>query len=61
MIKQTVSYGVWTINRHDDNKIEVLKNGQVCEKSTPALREIAAGHLAETGGRNHLGTDFLYL
>lgn len=32
MIKQTVSYGVWTINRHDDNKIEVLKNGQLCEK-----------------------------
>lgn len=42
MIKQTVSYGVWTINRHDDNKIEVLKNGQVCEKASPALREIAA-------------------
>ena len=41
MIKQTVSYGVWTLNRHDDNKIEVLKNGQLCEKSTPALREIA--------------------
>lgn len=42
MIKQTVSYGVWTLNRHDDNKIEVLKNGQVCEKASPALREIAA-------------------
>ena len=41
MIKQTVSYGIWTLNRHDDNKIEVLKNGQLCEKSTPALREIA--------------------
>jgi hypothetical protein len=42
MIKQTVSYGVWTINRHDDNKLEILKNGQLCEKNTPALREIAA-------------------
>ena len=42
MIKQTVSYGVWTLNRHDDNKIEVLKNGQVCEKASPAYREIAA-------------------
>lgn len=41
MIKQTVSYGVWTLNRHDDNKIEVLKNGQVCEKASPAYREIA--------------------
>lgn len=42
MIKQTVSYGVWILNRHDDNKIEVLKNGQVCEKASPAYREIAA-------------------
>lgn len=42
MIKQTVNYGVWTLNRHDDNKIEVLKNGQVCEKASPAYREIAA-------------------
>ena len=42
MIKQTVSYGVWTLNRHEDNKIEVLKNGQVCEKASPAYREIAA-------------------
>lgn len=42
MIKQTASYGVWTVNRHDDGKIEVLKNGIVCEKAKPALREIAA-------------------
>ena len=42
MIKQTVNYGVWTLNRHDDNKIEVLKNGQICEKASPAYREIAA-------------------
>ena len=42
MIKQSVSYGVWVINRDEDNKIEILKNGQVCAKSTPALREIAA-------------------
>ena len=42
MIKQTVNYGVWTLNRHDDNKIEVFKNGQVCEKASPAYREIAA-------------------
>lgn len=41
MIKQTASYGVWTVNRHDDGKIEVLKNGIVCEKAKPALREIA--------------------
>lgn len=42
MIKQSVCYGVWVINRDEDNKIEILKNGQVCAKSTPALREIAA-------------------
>ena len=41
MIKQTATYGVWTVNRHDDGKIEVLKNGIVCEKAKPALREIA--------------------
>jgi len=42
MIKQTATYGVWKVNRHDDNKVEVYKNGELCEKSTPALREIAA-------------------
>lgn len=42
MIKQTATYGVWTVNRHEDNKIEVLKNGTPCEKAKPALREIAA-------------------
>lgn len=42
MIKQTATYGVWTVNRHDDNKVEVYKNGQLCEKTSPALREIAA-------------------
>jgi len=41
MIKQTATYGVWTVNRHDDGKMEVLKNGTVCEKAKPALREIA--------------------
>ena len=42
MIKQTVKYGVWTVNRHEDKKTEVFKNGKLCEKSAPALREIAA-------------------
>ena len=42
MIKQTVTYGVWTINRHDDNKMEVLKNSQVCDNTKAAMREIAA-------------------
>lgn len=42
MIKQTATYGVWKVDRHDDNKVEVYKNGELCEKSTPALREIAA-------------------
>ena len=41
MIKKDVTYGDWRIVRHDDCKTEVYKNGELCPKSAPALREIA--------------------
>ena len=41
MIKKDVTYGDWRIVRHDDCKMEVYKNGELCPKSAPALREIA--------------------
>lgn len=41
MIKQSATFGDWKVDCHDDNKIDVYKNGQLCEKSAPALREIA--------------------
>ena len=41
MIKKDVTYGDWRIVRHDDSKMEVYKNGELCPKSAPALREIA--------------------
>ena len=40
-IKQTATCGIWKVDRHVDNKIDVYKNGQLCDKSAPALREIA--------------------
>ena len=42
MIKQSATYGVWEVRRHEDNKIDVYKNGQLCDNSSAALREIAA-------------------
>lgn len=39
-IKQLATFKDWKVIRHD-NKLEVYKNGQLCEKATPALREIA--------------------
>lgn len=41
MIKKDVTFGDWRIVRHDDSKMEVYKNGELCPKSAPALREIA--------------------
>ena len=41
MIKKDVTYGDWRIDRHDDSKMEVYKNGELCPKSAPVLREIA--------------------
>lgn len=41
MIKKDVTYGDWRIVRHEDSKMEVYKNGELCPKSAPALREIA--------------------
>ena len=41
MIKKDVTLGDWRIVRHDDSKMEVYKNGELCPKSAPALREIA--------------------
>ena len=40
MAKQT-KYGEWMVERTDDNKTKVYKNGELCPKSAPALREIA--------------------
>ena len=41
MIKKDVTYGDWRIVRHDDSKMEVYKNGELCPKSAPALRDVA--------------------
>ena len=41
MIKQSVTYGDWKVDRHDNHKIEVYKKGVLCAKSSPALRDIA--------------------
>ena len=41
MIKQSVTYGDWKVDRHDNHKIEVYKKGVLCAKSAPALRDIA--------------------
>lgn len=41
MVKQSVTYGDWRVDRHDNHKIEVYKKGVLCPKSAPALREIA--------------------
>ena len=41
MIKKDVTFGDWRIVRHDDCKMEVYKNGELCPKSAPVLREIA--------------------
>ena len=32
MIKKDVTYGDWRIVRHDDSKMEVYKNGELCPK-----------------------------
>lgn len=40
MAKQT-KFGAWTVERTDDNKTKVYKDGELCPKSAPALREIA--------------------
>lgn len=42
MDKQTAKYGIWEVKRHEDNKMEVYKDGQLCDNSSAALREIAA-------------------
>lgn len=41
MIKQSATFGDWKVDRHEDHKIDVYKNGQLCKQSAPALREIA--------------------
>lgn len=41
-IKQTVTYGIWKVVRYEDNKMKVYKNGQLCDNSSAALREIAS-------------------
>ena len=51
MIKKTASYGEYTINISEDNKVSVLKNGVVCDDATKVvLREIAnlAGFTVES-------------
>ena len=54
MIKKTASYGEYTINIAEDNKVSVLKNGVVCDDATKVvLREIAnlAGFTVPPGKR----------
>lgn len=41
-IKKTATYGEYVINVANDNSIEVLKNGVVCENSKGTMRDIAA-------------------
>ena len=51
MIKKTASYGEYTINIAEDNKVSVLKNGVACDDATKVvLREIAnlAGFIVES-------------
>ena len=51
MIKKTASYGEYTINIAEDNKVSVLKNGVACDDATKVvLREIAnlAGFTVES-------------
>lgn len=38
---ETTLYGIWKINCFDNNKVEVYKQGTLCTKAAPALREIA--------------------
>ena len=41
-IKKTATYGEYVINVANDNSIEVLKNGVVCDNSKGTMRDIAA-------------------
>ena len=41
-IKKTATYGEYVINVANDNSIEVLKNGVVCDVAKAALRDIAS-------------------
>ena len=42
MAKQTATYGIWIVNRNDDGKVEIFKNGQLVDNNSAAFREIAA-------------------
>ena len=42
MIKQTATYGVWKVNRHDDGKVEIFKDGELVSNNSAAFRDIAA-------------------
>ena len=41
-MKQTATYGIWLVNRNDDGKVEIFKNGQLVDNNSAAFREIAA-------------------
>ena len=41
MEKETAIYAGWKVVRHDDNRMEVYKYGELCPKSAPELRKIA--------------------
>ena len=36
-----VNHGVWTLEIADDKSVKMYKNGELCEKTSPALRELA--------------------
>ena len=38
---KSITYGAWKLVRTEDKRVEVYKNGVLCAKSKPALRELA--------------------
>lgn len=37
-----VNHGVWTLELAENKSVKIYKNGELCEKTSPALRELAA-------------------
>ena len=41
-IANRVIHGAWTLELAEDKSVKMYKNGELCEKTSPALRELAA-------------------
>lgn len=41
-IANRVTHGAWTLELAEDKSVKMYKNGELCEKTSPALRELAA-------------------